>query len=361
MLPSTLDEAERDVQRRAGTERSAAQVGCHINTFLGDDHAEFLREQPFVVLAAQDEQGRVWASVLVGGVGFARALDERDLLLATAVRPGDRLAPSSRPPAPASGSSQSNRTPAPGYGSAGPPDAQPATSSSPSRKHSATAPNTFSGAPSSKPSSRQEAKSCPTGPRLAPPRRHWCKPPTLSSSPASTPSAVPTPRIGAAGPLCGGRRQGPPPRFPDYAGNRMFQALGNPAVEARVGLLFLDWTTGIALQVTGEAQIVWDEDQVSGYSGAERLVDVTLESVHQQTRECGPAGTSSNRGGTTRPSTERKPPLDSPGSRDPSSPTRPEPSWFSTRSRTNFSARTEPTNWDAAQRDRMGAMSRTRL
>jgi hypothetical protein len=28
----------------------------------------------------------------------------------------------------------------------------------------------------------------------------------------------------------------------------------------------------------------WDEDQVSGYSGAERLVDVTVESVHQQTR-----------------------------------------------------------------------------
>jgi hypothetical protein len=72
--------------------------------------------------------------------------------------------------------------------------------------------------------------------------------------------------------------------FPDYAGNRMFQILGNLMVDGHVGLLFLDWTTGVALQVTGEAQIVWDEDEVSCYSGAERLVDVTVESVHQQTR-----------------------------------------------------------------------------
>jgi hypothetical protein len=46
--------------------------------------------------------------------------------------------------------------------------------------------------------------------------------------------------------------------FPDYSGNRMFQTLGNLAVNPRAGLLFVDWETGSTLQLTGRAQIIWD-------------------------------------------------------------------------------------------------------
>ena len=73
-------------------------------------------------------------------------------------------------------------------------------------------------------------------------------------------------------------------RFPDYAGNRMFQTLGNLAVDPRAGLLFLDWRTGDALQVSGRATIVWDEDEVARRPGAERLVDVGIEAVVQRER-----------------------------------------------------------------------------
>jgi hypothetical protein len=38
------------------------------------EFAAFLSRQPFVVVASQDEHARVWASLLAGGVGFARAL-----------------------------------------------------------------------------------------------------------------------------------------------------------------------------------------------------------------------------------------------------------------------------------------------
>ncbi len=47
-------------------------------------------------------------------------------------------------------------------------------------------------------------------------------------------------------------------RIPDYAGNNMFQTLGNIAVDPRVGLLFVSFDTGTTLQLTGEARILWE-------------------------------------------------------------------------------------------------------
>ncbi|MFF9085472.1 pyridoxamine 5'-phosphate oxidase family protein [Streptomyces sp. NPDC014991] len=43
-------------------------------------------------------------------------------------------------------------------------------------------------------------------------------------------------------------------RWPDYSGNAMFLTLGNLYTDPRAGLLFLDWETGSALQLTGEAR-----------------------------------------------------------------------------------------------------------
>ncbi|MFF3345182.1 pyridoxamine 5'-phosphate oxidase family protein [Streptomyces sp. NPDC002779] len=42
--------------------------------------------------------------------------------------------------------------------------------------------------------------------------------------------------------------------WPDYPGNSMYLSLGNLAADPRAGLLFLDWTTGTALHLTGEAR-----------------------------------------------------------------------------------------------------------
>ena len=72
--------------------------------------------------------------------------------------------------------------------------------------------------------------------------------------------------------------------FPDYRGNRMFQTLGNLTVDPHAGLLFLDWETGTTLQLTGRAQIVWDEDEVKARPGAERLVRFAVDVVHEHER-----------------------------------------------------------------------------
>ena len=65
--------------------------------------------------------------------------------------------------------------------------------------------------------------------------------------------------------------------FPDYAGNCMFNTLGNIEVDPRCGLLFIDFDTGNTLQLTGEAEILWEPEHVCRFPGAERVVSFQLE------------------------------------------------------------------------------------
>lgn len=46
--------------------------------------------------------------------------------------------------------------------------------------------------------------------------------------------------------------------FPDYAGNNLFNSLGNIAVDPSAALLFIDFDTGTTLQLSGEAALTWD-------------------------------------------------------------------------------------------------------
>ncbi|MET7988200.1 pyridoxamine 5'-phosphate oxidase family protein [Streptomyces sp. NPDC005281] len=55
----------------------------------------------------------------------------------------------------------------------------------------------------------------------------------------------------------------------DYPGNAMFLSLGNLTADPRAGLLFLDWTTGSVLQLTGTARTEFTPD-------GERTVRFTL-------------------------------------------------------------------------------------
>jgi uncharacterized protein len=51
-------------------------------------------------------------------------------------------------------------------------------------------------------------------------------------------------------------------RFEDYPGNNMFQTLGNLASSSTAAMLFVDFETGAALQLAGEADVLWDGDAV---------------------------------------------------------------------------------------------------
>ncbi|MFB2898488.1 pyridoxamine 5'-phosphate oxidase family protein [Aerosakkonemataceae cyanobacterium BLCC-F50] len=67
--------------------------------------------------------------------------------------------------------------------------------------------------------------------------------------------------------------------FPDYAGNNMFQTLGNLAQNSQAGLLFIDFEQGHTLQLTGEAVILWNTELLSTFPGAQRLIKFAINRV----------------------------------------------------------------------------------
>ena len=56
-------------------------------------------------------------------------------------------------------------------------------------------------------------------------------------------------------------------RIPDYSGNGMFNTLGNFHVNPRAGLVIPDFEDGKTLQLTGRAEIVWDQDDSTNETG----------------------------------------------------------------------------------------------
>lgn len=64
---------------------------------------------------------------------------------------------------------------------------------------------------------------------------------------------------------------------PDFAGNAMFNTLGNLAVNPRAGLLFVDFAAGGVLSLTGSTEIVWDGPEVAEFAGAQRLLRFHVE------------------------------------------------------------------------------------
>lgn len=64
-------------------------------------------------------------------------------------------------------------------------------------------------------------------------------------------------------------------QFPDYVGNMMFNTLGNIIENRKAGLLFIQFELGHTLQLTGEAQIIWElsEEEKIQYPGAKRIIN----------------------------------------------------------------------------------------
>lgn len=67
--------------------------------------------------------------------------------------------------------------------------------------------------------------------------------------------------------------------IPDYAGNLHFNTLGNLALNPNAGLLFIDFSTGDILQLTGRTQLILDGPMIAAFEGAERLWTFDVQSV----------------------------------------------------------------------------------
>ncbi len=83
-MSSPFHPGEREVQRRAGLTEEASSVGGIISRDLSPAIARFLARQRLAVAASLDAGGRVWASLLTGPPGFLSPAGPQRLRIAAA-------------------------------------------------------------------------------------------------------------------------------------------------------------------------------------------------------------------------------------------------------------------------------------
>lgn len=59
--------------------------------------------------------------------------------------------------------------------------------------------------------------------------------------------------------------------IPDFNGNLFFNTLGNIYQNGKAGLLFVDYANGDTLQLSGDAEVIFDSPEIGAFQGAERL------------------------------------------------------------------------------------------
>ncbi|HEX8544497.1 MAG TPA: pyridoxamine 5'-phosphate oxidase family protein [Pseudomonas sp.] len=67
--------------------------------------------------------------------------------------------------------------------------------------------------------------------------------------------------------------------IPDYAGNLHFNTLGNLQLNPKAGLLFVDFSTGDVLQLSGCTELILESPMINAFEGAERLWTFDVERV----------------------------------------------------------------------------------
>ena len=66
--------------------------------------------------------------------------------------------------------------------------------------------------------------------------------------------------------------------IPDYVGNNIFNTIGNFLLNPKAGLVFPDFTNGNLLMMTGTVEILWDDDpEIMTMEGAKRAWRFTLD------------------------------------------------------------------------------------
>jgi hypothetical protein len=249
-------------------------VGAQIPPIAG----AFLARQPLVVVGAADERDSLWSTLLTGRPGFARVLDERNLVVEAGLPEIDPL----------HGAFDSERD-------IGMLAIEPA-----SRRRMRINGRGWRDASGLRVRTEQVYANCPKYIQTRTLREH----PQRSAMVASRSTELSDEQrrwiaaadtffvaTAAQGKGADVSHRGGNPGFlsvegsritwPDYVGNSMFMTLGNHELDPRAGLLFLDFREGHALHVTGLAETDWDAQRIAAFPGAQRLVDFEVAEVRQ--------------------------------------------------------------------------------
>ncbi|MGW3203410.1 pyridoxamine 5'-phosphate oxidase family protein [Streptomyces sp. NPDC001135] len=241
------------VQELMGVRDRADHVGRSLGQDIKPIAAAFLELQPLLVVGAvAPEAGQVWASALTGRPGFVRATGPRRMSVVAQNDPDAPLATALKTPGTPVGTlalDPRTRRRMRLNGRLGPTPGGFAVE----------ADQVFSNCPKYI-QRRTSYETLPDRPPGSPRRLTRLGPEEASFITAADTFFLATVHPGGADVSHRGGNPGfvqvtssRELTWPDYPGNAMFLTLGNLRTDSRAGLLFLDWTTGTTLQVTGEA------------------------------------------------------------------------------------------------------------
>jgi hypothetical protein len=277
---SRYHEGELAVQQRAGVAANAERIGRSIHGEIPEAARRFAAERGFVIVGTADGEGQVWATILRGTPGFVSSPSADRLRIDARPLPGDPLAGTLAISA-----------------DVGVLLIDPATR----RRMRVNGHATPVGATALEVRTREVYANCPK--YIQPREVRLPLPEAASSIRVTTRTALTVgqvARLAAADtlflasrhPEAGAdvsHRGGAPGfvvvaaadrlRIPDYAGNMMFNTLGNLAAHPEAGLLLVDFVSGNTLQLTGSATIDWDLAARAEMPGAERVVEFRVGGV----------------------------------------------------------------------------------
>ncbi len=282
-MSTPYHEGELAIQQRAQESHIAERNGSVISRTIMRGALSFIRQQPMAVLGSQDQEGRLWASLLFGNSGFLDPANDGPslrILLGEADR---------QPADPLWGNIATN------------PQIGMLVIELGSRRRLR-----INGRVSSKADQvlLEVEEAYPNCPKYIQRRhvRRLASDSSIAASDAQQGGALDSERtalirradtffVATGHPTRGtdaSHRGGNPGfvkvldectlRIPDYRGNSMFNTLGNLALNPHAGLVFPDSENRRVRQLTGTAEILWDHADTAGESdGTRRFWDFHVE------------------------------------------------------------------------------------
>lgn len=272
---------EQQLQAHVGVaERMEAFGRKVIRTWMPDQHRAFYQQLPFMLYGAVDAQGRPWASVLEGAPGFAHSPDPEHLHFNTQPAAEDPAQLRNGEPIGLLGIELHTRRRNRLNGHVGQLDAD---------GFELSVDQAFGNCPQY--IQLRQFERVPLTDPLTRPAQHLDSLDEVATALIAGAdtffvasyvdvdaqrSVDVSHRGGQAGFV---RVEGNRLTIPDFAGNLHFNTLGNLLLNPKAGLLFIDFSTGDMLQLSGRTEIILEGPHIEAFQGAERLWTFEVEKL----------------------------------------------------------------------------------